>query len=590
MPSKDSTGASTHPWSRRRSVAALSSIALASLLVVGLMPAAGQAATVTPGGLPAAADSPLVTKTAPQQETTPEQVAAIEWQPCGESAPAFECATYTVPRDYSDPSGATLELALTRLPATDVENRIGSLFLNPGGPGGSGVSFAQGAGAVLSTLTDGRFDIVGFDPRGVAGSTPVQCFTSDAERFGSGLLVGDVPDSEEELVEAAAQTAAYTSLCGIRNPENLAFVSTEFVARDLDLLRAAVGDEKLSYLGLSYGTILGATYANLFPDRVRALALDGAVNPEGFTSDISSFLTDSYRDSDAVLEGFFATCEEAGPELCALAGKDPQRVYEQLVGDIRASGGLPALTSSVPTIVTEDFLSNLVFQLMYTPTAWQQLAAALDSAATTDDGGALVDLAISLFGVPEPDAPYNNATDALNAVLCTDTGDGGEASQWIDVAEEVEEVSPSFGKAGAYIGFPCATWPAEAASRYAGPWDVPTANPVLILNPTSDPITPLASAQELDDLLADSRLLVQESFGHTTFAATSTCTLGFLRAYLLDQELPPEGTVCTPDATPFGVPTSAPGEPGPELPEGLEDMPELDDMRDQLMEEVLPDS
>ncbi|MEY2849867.1 MAG: hypothetical protein RI885_2534 [Actinomycetota bacterium] len=565
-----------------------------AMLAAVLAPAAGQTAAAegqTAAAGQAAGTAGPISAAGQTAAAAPPPVA---WRPCGESAPGFDCATYTVPRDHAQPSGPTVDLALTRLPATDTENRIGSLFLNPGGPGGSGVAVAQGSGAFVSAVTDGRFDIVGFDPRGVAASTPIQCFTSDAERVGSGLFLDDIPDSPDEAVEVATASAAYTTLCGLRNPENLPYVSTEFVARDLDLLRAAVGDEQLSYLGLSYGTILGATYANLFPDRVRALALDGVVNPEDYTSDVTTALAGSVRDSDEVLEGFFETCETAEPELCALADKDPGAVYDRLLEDIRDNGGLPSLTSSVPTVLTEDFLTRFVFSLMYTPVAWPQLAAAIDTVAITGDGGAIVELAIAAAGPADPAAPYNNGSDARSAVWCTDSGDDGDADQWTRASRQVAKQSQRFGEYISYeVGLPCATWPVEAASRYAGPWDVPTANPVLLLSPTLDPITPLASAEELHGLLADSRLLVQESYGHTTLAPgqESSCTLGYLRAYLLEQELPADGTVCASDTTPFGQPTDDSGEPdGPEsgLPDYLEDIPGYEEMRQQMTDEIVP--
>ncbi len=541
-------------WARARTVLVMA--AASSLLVTtAATGTAAPASSSEPAATPVGAAPVAAAAAAP----TAADVDAVTWAPCGEAVPGFDCATYEVPLDHADPGSPGLQLALVRLPATDTENRIGSLFLNPGGPGGSGVGFAVGAGEQLNQLTQGRFDVVGFDPRGVNASAPVRCFASTAEAVLAlpELGIDVVPDSPDEVVERTATTAAYTDLCGQRNADLLPYVSTEAVARDLDLLRAAVGDEQLTYYGISYGTMLGQTYANLFPDRVRALALDGVIDPVEYTADVTTFLRGSLVDADQTFEEFFDTCEAAGPERCALAGKDGRAVARGILETIRRDGPLPALGARIPGTVGEDDLVGLVFNLLYSPATWPALAQALD-VASTGDGSALLDLALVGTEDLSPDElldlPYSNARDALTATLCNDTGDDGAAADWPAAAQRTALASGLFGPYNSWaIGLPCATWPAEAASRYTGPWDAQTANPVLLIGTTADPITPLTSAETVAALLPGSRLLVHDGLGHTSIAAgqTSTCSLAALRGYLVEQRLPAEGTVCQPDSAPF---------------------------------------
>lgn len=505
----------------------------------------------------------------------------VDWAPCGDRAPGLDCATYSVPLDHADPGSPGLELALVRLPATDTAHRVGSLFVNPGGPGGSGVELVVAEGQRLAQLTRGRFDIVGFDPRGVGASTPVRCFESTAEAALAlpGLNVDVVPDSPEEVVERTATVGAYTSLCGQRNAALLPYISTDAVARDLDLLRAAVGDEQLTYYGISYGTLLGQTYANIFPGRVRAMALDGVIDPRGYSAGFTPFLRDSLTDSDKTLQGFFDTCEAAGPQRCALAGKNGRQVARDLLARIRRDGPLPATGAHVPGVVGEDDLVGVVFNVLFSPAAWPALASALDTAASTGDGSALLDLVDLVRDGPGQhspqdllDAPYSNENDALEATLCNDTGDAGDAAHWPAAAARASSVSSLFGPYKSWtLGLPCATWPSKAVARYTGPWTARTANPVLLIGNTSDPITPLASARAVERLLPGSRLLVHDGYGHSSLAPgqTSTCSLTHLSAYLVAKKLPGRGTVCEPDSAPFPPVGGATGSADPQRTSGV---------------------
>jgi pimeloyl-ACP methyl ester carboxylesterase len=223
---------------------------------------------------------PAAVAAAPPDAGSPP-VPVLAWTDCGGG---LQCATAAVPLDYRRPRGERISVALARLPASDPAHRIGSLFINPGGPGGSGIGFLQGAGQLFPAPVRARFDIVGFDPRGVGLSTPVRCFDSVVEQQAFFARFGLFPVTDREWRAAIAASQGFDRRCAERNAAILPHLSTANVARDLDLLRQAVGDRMLSYLGLSYGTYLGATYANLFPDRFRALVLDGVVDPVDYST------------------------------------------------------------------------------------------------------------------------------------------------------------------------------------------------------------------------------------------------------------------------------------------------------------------
>ena len=318
----------------------------------------------------------------------------IAWQPCvTDPLPTQECAELAVPLDYDEPDGASITLAVAQVPATDQANRIGSLFLNPGGPGGSGVMALPQQYAALPEVLQERFDIVGFDPRGIGESAPVRCFDSIAEQM-TFLYFGEMPQvpvgpEEEGAWERAAEELAQR--CDERNAETLAHLSTANVARDMDRLRQAVGDEKLNYLGTSYGTYLGATYANLFPDRIRAMVLDGVINPPSYTSfdhgdgdivgsDTTSFLrTLSNQGSADALQEFFDQCATAGPDRCAFAATsaaETREKFDALMARLRAE---PMLVQGLAGTlsVTYSLVDVTVWVALYSAPTWSGLAQGL---------------------------------------------------------------------------------------------------------------------------------------------------------------------------------------------------------------------
>lgn len=507
----------------------------------------------------------LATPTAVAATTLAAQ-SAIAWEPCPlPAAPTQECAELAVPLDYDEPDGATITLAVARIPATDQDERIGSIMLNPGGPGGPGVFALPIQYASLPAALQERFDIVGFDPRGVGESAPVRCFDSVAEQIAF-LYFADmprVPVGPEEEAAWAVAAAELAQRCGERNAETLAHLSTANVARDMDELRRAVGDEALNYFGTSYGTYLGATYANLFPDRIRAMALDGVINPPSYTSfdfgdgdivgpNTTSFLRIlSNQGSADALQEFFDRCAAAGPDHCAFAAASAAETsakFDALMDRLRAEP-MAVLGPAGTLTVTYSIVDDTLWQALYAAPKWSALAQGLQRLEEGNAAGFLV--AMGIVGGPPP-AMYNNIFEGQYANNCLDTDNPADPALYPEMARQAEARTPHFGALWTYQGMPCAFWPAEDADRYTGPWDAETSAPILLISRLYDPATPHGGAVLAAETLANARLLTIDGWGHGYFVAgRSTCADDFTAAYFIDLTLPPEGTICAEDVAPF---------------------------------------
>jgi pimeloyl-ACP methyl ester carboxylesterase len=285
----------------------------------------------------------------------------------------------SVPLDWAHHGGRTITLSVIRHLASHPGQRIGSLFVNPGGPGDSGVAAVTGQGEALDVITGGRFDVVGWDPRGSGGSTPVSCFASSAEReaFWQGMPVPTTCQDEQRYL---AKSVALAQRCGARNGDLLAHISTADTARDLDYLRSLVGDSRLTFLGESTGTLLGQTYANIFPHRVRAMALDGLEDPVRYTADAATALASSLTDSDRVFREFLRLCERAGPARCALAGHGPvDKRAEGILQRLRQHP-VPAPSATPPGELTYgEMLTLLKLAALPAPAIWPDAASLLEA-------------------------------------------------------------------------------------------------------------------------------------------------------------------------------------------------------------------
>jgi pimeloyl-ACP methyl ester carboxylesterase len=483
-------------------------------------------------------------------------VPALSWTDCGGG---FQCATAQVPLDYGHPLGRAISLAVVRLPAGDPAHRVGSLLVNPGGPGGSGFATVRQGGARFPAELRARFDLVGFDPRGVGLSTPVRCFASQAEQqafFAASPVFPQTPAEDLATIRSAAEL---DRRCQQRNADLLAHMSTADVARDMDLLRQALGDPALSYLGVSYGTYLGTTYANLFPRRVRALVLDGAVEPvewatgrdgEGSREPVFVRLK-SDLGASKTLGTFLDLCAGAGPAACPLAvGNDPEATRDRLQALLARlrTRPVPVTTPQGTAQITYAITVDVTLVSLYYQVLWSTLSLAL-ARLDQGDGSVLLQI-VGLLAPPSP--TYDNAREAQLSVICADSSSPRDASAWPALAAAADRRAPYFGAFWAWISVECADWRVRDSGRFTGPFDRRTANPVLVVGTTFDPATRYQSAVALSHELGRARLLTLDGWGHTAFAQPSTCAIQAELRYLVDVRLPAPGTVCRPDVGPFG--------------------------------------
>jgi pimeloyl-ACP methyl ester carboxylesterase len=541
-----------------RARAAAVAVLLAGAVALPVQAAAGAGAGAAP---------------APQQAGRQVVAAAVPdlaWDECGEDfgggdGPAgstFSCAWAELPLDHADPGGETIQVALKRLEARQPERKKGTLFLNPGGPGGSGVDFASVAWALFPRQVLNQFDVVGFDPRGVARSNPLVCFRSfqQLDRVFAGTPPFPVDEREYRMLDRSFDR--YTDLCERRGGDIQDHMSTGDVARDLDLLRQAVGDERLTYAGYSYGTQLGSTYANLFPQNVRALVLDGVLDPVAWTTGrdaddaalpFSSRLGSDQGASDT-LGQFLALCSQAGPERCSLAAQgDPRAVYDATMAVLREEPVRVDLGGGFVFEVTYQDVVGASLGTFYSPYFWSDLAALVSevaAAAGVADPVAPPEAAQAERVAAFAGAPMPQTLEGFDGVACSDSVNPTDRRAWWDAGRARDEQAPYFGSLWTWASGACADWPGASEGAYRGPWTAQTASPVLVVGNTYDPATPYSGAQAVAGLLPGSRLLTVEGWGHTSLGY-STCADQAVARYLVNGRLPAPGTRCAFDAVPF---------------------------------------
>ncbi len=466
----------------------------------------------------------------------------IAWQPCTDF-PTDVCGSLDVPLDYAHPGRGTIRLQAEMRPADDPAHRIGTLILDPGGPGVPGTPVPREAASRFDPSVLARFDILGFDPRGTGQSQPLQCFDTDDE---AGAVIGPVPDAplgHDQVEGALAALRTYTDACGRHGGPILHHMSTLDVARDLDRLRAAVGEPRLTYVGFSYGTFIGATYANLFPDRVRAMVLDSPIDAKARSHhELHAKLVRAGAFTD-VLDAALQDCEAAGPARCALAGGDRTAAekFARLVDRLREG----------PVGTGEDAVTFSSF-VMGTQSALQTRAKLAPFLASVES------FYESTFGAarrprsttPAAATDYGyNVLDAYWGTKCVDAPIPQGQQQYYRIAERFDRRYPTFGSWELFNDVGCATWPGMGQERYAGPWDRPTAAPILVVGQTLDPNTPYSGALRLTSELGNARLITVHGYGH--LVQDSQCARAAVAGYLATATLPDQLPDCAQDLPPF---------------------------------------
>jgi pimeloyl-ACP methyl ester carboxylesterase len=485
----------------------------------------------------------------------------VDWRPCPEPVQTMKCATVSVPVDYADPAGRPIKLAVDEIPATDPAHRLGSLLVNPGGPGGSGVQYVAGSQDVFKTLAT-RYDVIGFDPRGIGFSHPVACL--DGKQMDAYLASNFDPATTGQAVRTLEAVKHYADSCQNNTGPLLAQVGTANVARDMDVIRGALGDRKLDYLGISYGTYIGQEYAKLFPGRVGRMVLDSVDNPQQDTADeqpdtdeqpaalesqldkaVSTILTDCTRKPSCPVG---TAPDQTSAKLNALLAR--------LTAHPAPADGGRALTSSLARMA--------LLQATYSPTLWGPLDEGL-AQAERGHGEALLQLADQSNG-RAADGSYSTEKSGLYSVNCLEA-DGTRktvsqaARELMTNRKELDAYSPIFGVMLAVQGDICSFWPVSGQPRTAiSSSHVP---PILMLNNTGDAATPLTDAEQVLKRFTGARLVSNESEGHGVYPTeTNTCARTITDNYLLNGALPAKATTtCKPtaqtaDGDPLAEPTA----------------------------------
>ena len=456
-----------------------------------------------------------------------ETTAGIAWDDCG--VENVDCGYLAVPLDYADPDGEQIELFVARHNALDPENRIGSLLVNPGGPGFGGSVLAFAATQIYSPSILDRFDIIGWDPRGTGESVPaVDCVDDYDEWFTEGDIT---PDTDEERQAGIALVEDYVGICLENNAEFIEHVGTNNSARDMDSIRQALGEETISYFGFSYGSELGAVWATLFPETVRAAILDGAADPNADAIDAS---IQQRRGFEEALGRFLARC--SSDRTCAFHnGGDAEGAFDDFMEEIDEN---PLPTREGRPDLTRGMALTAVGQAMYDQLYWSTLESAL-AAAASGNGSELLDLWDAYYQ-RQPDGTYGNELEAFLAIGCADEEERFTVAEADSFIPRVQAAAPRF--APSTLGdYSCTFWPAALDPRV----DVTGigAGPIVVIGTTGDASTPLASTRNMAEALQDGRLVIVDAEQHTGYSA-SECAQDVVDRYLIDLEAPDNETEC----------------------------------------------
>jgi pimeloyl-ACP methyl ester carboxylesterase len=455
----------------------------------------------------------------------------LTWTSCGNG---FQCTTATAPMNWADPAQDSIELALVRQPATGTKK--GSLLVNPGGPGGSGYDFILDS---VDYATDERlqqnFDIVGFDPRGVGRSTPVTCY-DDPKAFDKWMyeiIPGEV-GSDQWIKDVEADNAKFGADCLKFTGPGLQFVDTVSAARDLDLMRAILGDEKLNYLGYSYGTFLGATYADLYPQKTGRLVLDGAIDPA--TSEFEVTITQAKGFDDA-LRAYLTDC--VARQGCPFDDVDEAMV--QIAGMFSALDASP-LKGSDGRLLGVDTMFAATILPLYSQENWPYLDQLFDEVARGETDTAF--LLADAYNERNPDGTYDsNSTEAFIAINCMDYSGDPDVATMRDEAVKLAAAAPVFGPWMAYGGTSCVGWPFPTSGT-RGPIEAKGSADILVVGTSNDPATPYVWAKALANELENGHLVSYDGEGHTAYNKSNSCVDDTVDNYFIDGTVPASDPDC----------------------------------------------
>jgi pimeloyl-ACP methyl ester carboxylesterase len=453
----------------------------------------------------------------------------LDWHDCGR----VECGLLTVPLDYMRPAGKTLNLAVVKVAAQDKGARVGSLVVNPGGPGASGVNYAAAGSLQFGSKLSDAFDIVGFDPRGVGQSEPLACI--DTKQLDALVAYDPDPDTRAERNEMDGLIRDFGQGCLDKSGALARHMSTKEVARDMDVLRAALHERKLDYLGASYGTLIGATYADMFPGHVGRFVLDGAIDPSLSNEALSLAQAHGF---ETALRAYVKDCVDSGG--CFL-GRNVEEGIERIQSFLAAVENNPLPTGSERDL-TKGLAIVGIWLPLYVKSYWRQLTAALKRAMDGGDGSVLLALA-DRYTHRQPSRYADNSMQALYAVNCLDHDDFVPTSEVPSHFARFEKASPTFGRAFAFSLSTCSDWPVRSGEHTVALHAAGTP-PIVVVGTTRDPATPLAWAQALASQLESGRLITRDGDGHTGFQRGNGCVNDAVEDWLIKGDPPKRNLQC----------------------------------------------
>ena len=485
-----------------------------------------------------ACSAPVVPEPSKAPEVVPAEYApfyeqSLEWTDCHDG---MQCASATAPLDWAEPAGDTISLALVRHPSSG-SKKLGSLFVNPGGPGASGVNFiADSLDYAVSADVQKNYDVIGFDPRGVGASTAVVCVDTptqlDEYLFAPYTTTRNTP---EWFTERQVSSEAFAAGCAQRTGDLLAHVDTVSAAHDLDMLRAVVGDRELNYLGYSYGTLLGAIYAENFPGNVGRMVLDGALDPASSSFEVN--LTQSVGFENA-LRAYLADCL-AGSD-CPFSGSVDSAMTQ--VGELLASLETAPLTASDGRVLGADAMLTAIIAPLYDKAAWSFLSEVFTGVSKGDADQAFE--AVDWYYNRNDDGTYaDNSTEAFIAINCLDYPVSSDPAQWEADAKKLVEKAPIIGPYMSYGDQLCSAWPYKAVLK-PGKVSAKGAGDILVVGTTGDPATPYKWAQALAKELEGGHLITYNGEGHTAYNKSNSCVNNAVDGFLLSGKVPATDPKC----------------------------------------------
>ena len=453
----------------------------------------------------------------------------VTWKPC---RGGDQCTRITVPLDYAHPGEKDISLAVLKVPAANKTQRVGSLVVNPGGPGGSGVEYAANTSAYFGSELQQAFDIVGFDPRGVGDSTPVQCLSDGP--LDPCVATDPDPDSTPEIKSSDALLQQFGDGCVQRSGDLARHISTSEAARDMDILRAVLGDQKLTYFGASYGTFLGATYADLFPQRVGRMVLDGAIDPSLSTLRLNLVQAHGF---EVALRAYVGACVDRGGCFLGSTVDEGTARIRKFLDDVERN----PINGSGGRELTAGNAVLGIWAPLYNESYWSLLDNAL-RAAFGGDGAQLMSLS-DAYTSRGPNGYSDNSLEALYAVNCLDHDDSIPSLKVPSYIPRFEKASPTFGAIFAFGLSSCSKWPIHTG-RVPEPIHANGAPPILVVGTTRDPATPLTWARALAKQLDNGILVKRDGDGHTGYHAGNGCVDHTIESYLVSGQVPPGEVDC----------------------------------------------